>query len=293
MMYHLLSFFLKLLSYIPFGVLYFLSDGLFCLLYYVIRYRRRIVRKNLTESFPEKSERDILQLEKKFYHFFTDQVLESCKMASISPEEIKRRMTFKNMEKVNAVLREGKSIALYMGHYGNWEWVSSFPLWLEENALAVQIYHKLSNENMDRLILHNRGRMGAISVEMRKTARYITEMAMKNKVGIVGFIADQSPKKKESRHFLHFLNHEAPVLTGTEKMIKHYGFEAWFLDMKRVKRGYYEAELIQINDHPQAVSDFELTAVYFRMLEQMIRNCPELYLWTHNRFKHALKKDKE
>jgi len=214
-------------------------------------------------------------------------------MASISPEEIKRRMTFKNMEKVNAVLREGKSIALYMGHYGNWEWVSSFPLWLEENALAVQIYHKLSNENMDRLILHNRGRMGAISVEMRKTARYITEMAMKNKVGIVGFIADQSPKKKESRHFLHFLNHEAPVLTGTEKMIKHYGFEAWFLDMKRVKRGYYEAELIQINDHPQAVPDFELTAVYFRMLEQMIRNCPELYLWTHNRFKHALKKDKE
>ncbi len=293
MMYHLLSFFLKLLSYIPFGVLYFLSDGLFCLLYYVIRYRRRIVRKNLTESFPEKSERDILQLEKKFYHFFTDQVLESCKMASISPEEIKRRMTFKNMEKVNAVLREGKSIALYMGHYGNWEWVSSFPLWLEENALAVQIYHRLSNENMDRLILHNRGRMGAISVEMRKTARYITEMAMKNKVGIVGFIADQSPKKKESRHFLHFLNHEAPVLTGTEKMIKHYGFEAWFLDMKRVKRGYYEAELIQINDNPQAVPDFELTAVYFRMLEQMIRNCPELYLWTHNRFKHALKKDKE
>ena len=293
MMYHLLSFFLKLLSYIPFGVLYFLSDGLFCLLYYVIRYRRRIVRKNLTESFPEKSERDILQLEKKFYHFFTDQVLESCKMASISPEEIKRRMTFKNMEKVNAVLREGKSIALYMGHYGNWEWVSSFPLWLEENALAVQIYHKLSNENMDRLILHNRGRMGAISVEMRKTARYITEMAMKKKVGIVGFIADQSPKKKESRHFLHFLNHEAPVLTGTEKMIKHYGFEAWFLDMKRVKRGYYEAELIQINDNPQAVPDFELTAVYFRMLEQMIRNCPELYLWTHNRFKHALKKDKE
>lgn len=293
MMYHLLSFFLKLLSYIPFGVLYFLSDGLFCLLYYVIRYRRRIVRKNLTESFPEKSERDILQLEKKFYHFFTDQVLESCKMASISPEEIKRRMTFKNMEKVNAVLREGKSIALYMGHYGNWEWVSSFPLWLEENALAVQIYHKLSNENMDRLILHNRGRMGAISVEMRKTARYITEMAMKNKVGIVGFIADQSPKKKESRHFLHFLNHEAPVLTGTEKMIKHYGFEAWFLDMKRVKRGYYEAELIQINDNPQAVPDFELTAVYFQMLEQMIRNCPELYLWTHNRFKHALKKDKE
>lgn len=291
MMYHLLSFFLKLLSYIPFGVLYFLSDGLFCLLYYVIRYRRRIVRKNLTESFPEKSERDILQLEKKFYHFFTDQVLESCKMASISPEEIKRRMTFKNMEKVNAVLREGKSIALYMGHYGNWEWISSIPLWVAEGVTSVQIYHKLRNDNTNRLILNMRERLGAISVEMRKTARYITEISNTNQVSVIGFIADQSPKKKEVRYFLPFLHHRTPILVGTEKIVKHYGFEAWFLDMKRVKRGYYEAELIRMHEEPASLPDFELTEIYFRMLEKVIQERPELYLWTHNRFKHATKLD--
>lgn len=291
MMYHLLSFSLKLLSRIPFGILYFLSDCLYYLLYYVIRYRRPIVRKNLTESFPEKDEQEIKRIEKKFYRFFTDQLLESCKMATIAPEEMSRRMKFVNIETANAVLREGKTIALYMGHYGNWEWVSSIPLCLEKEVLAIQIYHKLRNEKMDKLILHNRERLGAISVEMRKTARYITELASAHKVSIIGFIADQSPKKREARHFIPFLNHKTPVLVGTEKIIKHYGFEAWFLDVRRVKRGYYEVELIRMHDEPQSLPDFELTALYFRMLEQMIKERPELYLWTHNRFKHAERPD--
>ena len=291
MMYHLLSFFLKLLSYIPFKMLYVLSDGLFYLLYYIIRYRRPIVRKNLTESFPEKSEQEILQIEKNFYHYFTDQVLESCKMTTISPEEISRRMVFTNVEAADAVLKSGKSIALYIGHYGNWEWVSSIPLWLGKEVRAVQIYHKLRNESMDKLMLHIRERMGAVSVEMRKTARYITEMANSRQVSIVGFIADQSPRKKEVRHFLPFLHHNTPVLTGTEKIIKHYDFEAWFLNMKRIKRGCYEAELVRIHENPKELPDFELTAIYYQMLEQMIRNRPELYLWTHNRFKHAMKLD--
>jgi len=241
----------------------------------------------LTESFPEKSEQEIKRIEKGFYRFFTDQVLESCKMMTISPEEITRRMKFANVEAANAVFRKGKSIALYMGHYGNWEWVPSIPLCLEKNVMAVQIYHKLSNENMDRLMLNNRERLGAISVEMRKTARFITDMVQNGKVGIVGFIADHSPRKKDARHFLSFLNHDAPVLTGTEKVIKHYNFEAWFLNVKCIKRGFYEAELVRLHENPKELPDFELTALYFQMLEKMIVSRPELYLWTHNRFKYA------
>ena len=289
MIYHLLSFFLKFLSYTPFCVLYVLSDCLFYLLYYVVRYRRRIVRKNLTESFPEKSEQEIIQIEKKFYQYFVDLLLESCKMATISPAEMSRRMKFTNIEEVNAVLRNGKTISLYMGHYGNWEWVSSIPLCLEKDVKAVQIYHKLSCENMDRLMLNIRGRMGAISVEMRKTARYITEQVTNHKVCIIGFIADQAPKRKDTRYFLPFLNHDTPVLTGTEKIIKHYDFEAWFLKMKRIKRGYYEAELIRLSDETQFLPDYELTDMYFQQLEQMIKECPELYLWSHNRFRSATK----
>ena len=291
MMYHLLSFLLKLISYIPFRALYVLSDGLYYLLYYIIRYRRKIVRKNLTESFPTLKGKEILQVEKKFYRYFTDQVLESCKMATISPEEMKKHMKFTNIEAANAVFKEGKSIALYMGHYGNWEWISSIPLWVAEGVTSVQIYHKLRNDNTNRLILNMHERLGAISVEMRKTARYITEITNTNQVSVIGFIADQSPKKKEVRYFLPFLHHRTPILVGTEKIVKHYGFEAWFLDMKRVKRGYYEAELIRMHEESASLPDFELTEIYFRMLEKMIQERPELYLWTHNRFKHATKLD--
>lgn len=291
MMYYLLSFLLKLISYIPFRVLYVISDGLYYMLYYIIRYRRKIVRKNLTESFPTLKGKEILQVEKKFYRYFTDQVLESCKMATISPEEMKKHMKFTNIEAANAVFKEGKTIALYMGHYGNWEWISSIPLWVADGVTSVQIYHKLRNENMNKLILNMRERMGAVSVEMRKTARYITEISNTNQVSVIGFIADQSPKKKEVRYFLPFLQHRTPILVGTEKIVKHYGFEAWFLDMKRVKRGYYEAELVRMHEEPASLPDFELTAIYFRMLEKMIQERPELYLWTHNRFKHATKLD--
>lgn len=289
MTYHLLSFFLRLFSYLPFCLLYIISDGLYFLVYYIFRYRRRIVRKNLTESFPEKSEHDIKEIEKKFYSFFTDNMLESLKMFTISRKEMIQRVNFMNVEEVNALMRSGKSVSLFLGHYSNWEWMSSIPLHIDKNVIGAQIYHKLSNKNMDRLMLYIRERMGAVCVEMRKTARYVNELATENKVCIIGFIADQSPRKKDSRHFLHFLNHNTPVLTGTEKITKHYDFGAFFLDVKRVKRGYYEARFVKMHDNPKSLPDFELTAIYYQMLEKCIRTQPELYLWSHNRFRNAEK----
>ena len=289
MTYHLLSFFLRLFSYLPFCLLYIISDGLYFLVYYIFRYRRRIVRKNLTESFPEKSEHDIKEIEKKFYSFFTDNMLESLKMFTISRKEMIQRVKFMNVEEVNALMRSGKSVSLFLGHYSNWEWMSSIPLHIDKNVIGAQIYHKLSNKNMDRLMLYIRERMGAVCVEMRKTARYVNELATENKVCIIGFFADQSPRKKDSRHFLHFLNHNTPVLTGTEKITKHYDFGAFFLDVKRVKRGYYEARFVKMHDNPKSLPDFELTAIYYQMLEKCIRTQPELYLWSHNRFRNAEK----
>ena len=189
MTYHLLSFFLRLFSYVPFCLLYIISDGLYFLVYYIFRYRRRIVRKNLTESFPEKGEDDIKKIEKKFYSFFTDNILESLKMFTISRKEMLRRVKFINVEEVDALMGDGKSISLFLGHYGNWEWMSSIPLHIDKNVIGAQIYHKLSNKNMDRLMLYVRERMGAVCVEMRKTARYVNELATENKVCIIGFIS--------------------------------------------------------------------------------------------------------
>lgn len=287
MMYPLLRLSLMLVACIPWRIMYALSDVLFVLLYHVAGYRRKIVRQNLTESFPEKDLSEIRQIEKKFYHFFADMMLESCKQATISPDEIRRRMKFKNVEAINALAHQGKCVSLYLGHYGNWEWISSMPLWFEPGVIGAQIYHKLRNKHMDRLMLYIRGRMGAVSVDMHKTARYITSLVAARQVSVIGFIADQSPRKKESRHFLPFLHHKTPVLVGTEKITKHYGFEAFYLDVRRVKRGYYEVEFVRLHENPRLLPDFELTALYFQHLEQAIRRQPELYLWTHNRFKHA------
>ncbi len=286
-MYRLLFFVFKLVSYIPFGLLYVISDILFYPLYYVVRYRRKIVRKNLTESFPEKSLGEIKRIEKKFYRFFVDTMLESCKLFSISPEEMKRRMRFVNADEVNALLHEGRSISVFLGHYGNWEWVSTSGLWLTKDALSAQIYHKLRNKAIDRLILHLRERFGNRCVDMHRTVRFVAEESKGPKPLIIGFIADQSPRKREAKHFLDFLNHRVPVLTGTEKITKHYGYEAMFIRMKRVGRGYYECEFMPLHDDPKSLPDFELTAIYYRRLEQEIRQQPELYLWSHNRFKYA------
>lgn len=287
MTYLLLTFSLWLLSCIPFRLMYVLSDFLYYVVYYVVRYRRAVVRRNLAAAFPEKSKLEVVEIEKGFYRFFTDLILESGKLASISPEEMSRRMVFTNVDMVNAPLREGKSVALYLGHYGNWEWCSSMPLCLEKSIIGAQIYHALSNRDADKIILHNRERMGAVCVEMRKTARYVNELSVAGKVSLIGFIADQSPRKRDARHYLQFLNHDVPVFVGTEKLAKHYGFEAWFLDVRRVKRGYYEAEFVKMHDNPQSLPDFELTAIYYNMLETMIRRAPELYLWSHKRFRHA------
>lgn len=286
--YYILLSLVKVISYIPFRVLYVLSDILFYPFYYVIRYRRDIVRKNLTETFPDKSMADIIQIEKKFYHFFIDMAFESCKMISISQEDIKRRMKFTNIEMVNDMLASGKSVSVFLGHYGNWEWITSIGLWLHADAVVAQIYHKLRNKSMDKIMLRMRERTGNKCVEMYKTVRFMATVAKGDKPCMLGFIADQSPKKREVKYYTGFLNHNIPVLTGSEKATKHYGYNAVFIGMKRVRRGYYECELSSLHDNPESLPDFELTNLYYRRLEREIHQYPELYLWSHNRFKYAI-----
>lgn len=280
-----------IISHIPFRVLYALSGVLFFITFHLIGYRRKVVKGNLRECFPEKNGEELKKLERKFYRCFIDNILETCKMGAMSSEEMSRRLKFNNIDAVNDELGKGRSIALYLGHFGNWEWISSMPIHLDKNAIAAQIYHRLSNPDFDRIILENRASHGAVNVEMRKTARFINKLTTERKVSIIGFIADQSPRKKDANYFVDFLHHSTPVLTGTEKITKRYGFEAWFVDVRKTGRGFYEAEFIKMHESPESLPDFELTNIYYRMLEQSIRRQPELYLWTHKRFRYAKKSD--
>ena len=286
-MYYFIYFIIKTLSYIPFWMLYAISDIMYYPLYYVIRYRREIVRKNLTESFPEKSLSEIITIEKKFYRFFMDMLLESSKIASISPDEMRKRMKFVNIDKTNKLLDEGKSLAFFMGHFCNWEWMTSVGLWIKDDVVCAQVYHKLINETFDKIIKQMRERMGNICVEMRHTARFVASMKAENRACMVALIADQSPKRRQIKHYVKFLNHMVPVLVGPEKIANHFGYMPIFVNAKRVKRGYYECKFSLLHNDPTSLPDYKLTDLYFERLEDEIRKHPECYLWTHNRFKYA------
>lgn len=287
-MYYILHFIVRCLSYLPFRVIYALSDLMYYPLYYIICYRRKIVRRNLTESFPEKSRDEIVRIEKRFYHYFMDMLLESVKLASITHEEIRRRMVFVNVEDLNEKFREGKNITAFIGHYCNWEWMTSAGLWFDDNAICVQVYHKLASQNMDRLMKHMRERLGKnVCVEMRKTARFVNNMSVEGRPFLMALIADQSPKRRDIKHYVNFLNHDVPAIVGPEKMTKHYGYLPFFVSVRRVRRGYYEMSVSPLQCDASSASEYELTDAYFRCLEEEIRRQPECYLWTHNRFKYA------
>lgn len=286
-MYYILLFCLTLVSKMPSWLQYGISDLLFYPFYYVVRYRRKIVRRNIEESFPEKSHQEVVQIEKKFYHSMLDLLFESCKQFTMSPEEMQRRAVFKGVKEVDAVLLGGRSISAFTGHMGNWEWLTSFPYWVTDQADVIQIYHKFKNKAMERIMLDLRNRLGNISVQRNDTVRYIVQASKKDRPMIIGLLSDQSPKRRESKYFIPFLNHEVPVLTGTEKFTKHFGFAAFYISTRRVRRGYYEYEFSLLCEDTRSLPDYELTRLYFERLEQDIRRQPELYLWSHNRFKYA------
>ncbi len=278
-----------LISLLPLWAMYMVSSAVAPVLYYVVRYRRGVVRRNLVESFPEATIGQIRRLERRFYRFFADMVFETIKMTSISSRTISRRMRFTNPEDIAAVLASGRSVSLYLGHLGNWEWISSLPLYFDPKVIAGQVYRRLGNKAVNELMLRNRERMGAVCVEMRDVARRMNEW--RDRVSIVGYIADQSPRRHQIYHRAPFMNHNAAVLIGTEKLTKKYGFAAWFVDVRRVARGRYEATFVQLHEQPSELSDYKLTDLYFQHLELAVRRQPEIYLWTHNRFKHCENRD--
>ncbi len=273
-------------SLIPLPVMYVLSDILYFPFYYCIRYRRKVVRKNLQESFPEKSTNEIVRIEKKFYHFLLDMFFEMNKCATISRKALKKRVVFKDFDKINALLNKGKNISLYLAHYANWEWISSLPLHLDNNNVkAGQIFHGIRNKAVDRLLYTNRSRMGAVSIEMHRTLRWINEQINNNTTTITGYIADQTGQPND--YYLNFLHHYVPAMVGAEKITKRYKMEAYYLDVTRVKRGYYEASFRCLAEDPGSLPNYQLTEIYYDHLEKTIRERPEFYLWSHRRFKRA------
>ena len=279
-----------LLSLLPLKILYLFSDMLYVLVHHVIGYRKKIVRKNLTNSFPEKSLDEIKQIEKGFYHFFCDYIVETIKQFSISKEEMKKRMVISGVEEMkDRMEKENKTFCfIYLGHFCNWEWIASLPYWVSNDILCAQIYHPLYNKAFDKLFLRIRNKFGGECIPMKETLRRIIELRRAKQKTIIGFISDQAPKWNSIHHFVDFLNQETPVFIGTEKIAKQVDALVYYGDVRRVKRGFYTCEFKPMTEKPiKEIPDWELTDAYAHLLEEMISRHPNFWLWSHNRWKRT------
>ena len=279
----LLTFTLKAIAIWPLRVLYVLSDLIYPLVYYIVGYRREVVRKNLENSFPEKSEKEIREIEKRFYRHFCDYVLETVKLMHISDEEMRRRMRFTNPEYIEQLRSDGRPIFLYLGHQANWEYIISITMWTSPEFTAGQIYHPLSNKVMDKLIYRLRSRFNTVGIPQKQALRAIITMVRDGKHPLLGFIADQRPPRRPEPEWMTFLKQDTAIITGGEAMGRKLNAHFVYGSMKCVRRGYYELTFQPIV--PVEGEEYGYSKQYMRMLEQDIKEQPHLYLWTHKRWK--------
>ncbi len=275
---------LWLITRLPLRFLYFLSGMFNPVIYYLIPYRKKLVLKNLRLSFPEWSEKRVRQTARKFYRHFCDSLIEGVVTIFLSEEELKKRYIFRNPEVCNELFRQGKSIALIFGHYGNWEWASLMPLFLRHKILAI--YKPLHNPYIDRLIKRNRERFGVETVAMEKIFRSISRYSKDHVPTLTMFLSDQRPRWAQIQHWTTFMNQDTPVILGPEKISRKLGLSVVYYKIIPVKRGYYEVEFIPMFDDPDKTDVFEITERFHQLLEENIREYPEFWLWTHNRWKH-------
>ncbi|MCL1934275.1 MAG: lysophospholipid acyltransferase family protein [Candidatus Azobacteroides sp.] len=276
-----------LLALLPFRILFLISDGFYFILYHIIRYRRKLVRQNLNNAFPEKTPTEIRKIEKDFYRHFCDCFVETIKLLHISDAQMKKRFVFKNMEAVQSVLDNRQSVVLLLGHYGNWEWITSINLYLkyDPNTVYGQVYRPLKNKTADLFFLNLRKRFHTVGFTKHNIYRDIVNIRRENKIWIIGFISDQKPSGNQVPHRMQFLNQETLVLTGTEKIARHTGAAVCYLDITCLKRGYYEIYADIIFDNAATTTEFEITEKYIHRLEQTILRNPSAYLWSHNRWR--------
>lgn len=279
---------LYLLTLLPLRALYVVSDVLFPVVYHVVRYRRKVVRKNLTNSFPEKSKSEILKIERKFYHYFCDVFIEAMYRINMSPAEVSRRITFENLDIIDKIYAENKSAMLMMAHYGNWEWVSAMSLHLPKESPLYGVYKQLSNAEFDAMTYRLRLKYNMGNIEMRDLFKTMLRMGKAGEKGVFAMVSDQCPPKDSMRFKMMFLNQPTAVIVGTEVLARKFDYPVLILSITRPKRGHYHCKLEVLSASPKDEPEFSISEKYMRRLETDINQHPELWLWTHKRWKHPV-----
>ena len=283
-LYILLYPILLIVSYLPFRLLYILSDFLFLIMYYIIGYRKKVVQYNLELVFPNLTTIERKKIERKSYQHLCDMFLETMKTMSITQDQIDKRFVFKNIEVYEDLEKKGKSIALMCAHYASYEWVVSINKKI--NFKGYAIYKKISNKYFDKLIRNIRSKFEAYLIHTRESIAIIEKNSLNNELCLYGFASDQSPLVKPLTYWSTFLNIEVPIHTGAELLAKRFDMNVLFLKVEKVKRGHYEAYFEVLSDDAKSIPDYQITDDFTRKVEAQIYAAPEFYMWTHRRFKH-------
>ncbi len=277
------------LSILPMKVLYFISDIIYILLYYLIGYRKKVVRNNLKLAFPEKSNEELLDIEKKTFHHFIDIFMEMIKSFTISKNEISKRFIFQNIEILDEFYNKNKSLIAMAGHYANWEWAISASMKMSYKGYAA--YSTINNKYLEEKIKKSRTKFGAIFAPTSKFIEIMQRNFDNKELGIYGLLSDQSPLLKKTHYWHNFLGVRVPIHTGAEMLAKKYDYSILYFKTERIKRGYYTSTIKVLAENPRDFEDYQITDLFLNELEKQIRNKPEFYFWTHKRFKHMGKED--
>jgi KDO2-lipid IV(A) lauroyltransferase len=275
---------LKLLGHTPFWLLYICADIIYLISFYLVGYRKKTVIQNLKNSFPEKTDKEIKELRRKFYRHFADLVVETIKAFQMSEGTFMKRFQFKNPEVLNEIYDQGKSVALLSGHYGNWEWTIALPKIIKHQVNTI--YRPIQDETFDHYMKSLRSRFGMFMMPARISGRTMLELEKAGQLSATYYLTDQTALK-DTDYWIMFMNQETAVFPGAEKVASKFKQAVVFMDIQKVRRGYYEVEFTKLFDDASQTTTYEVTKVHTHFLEEIIRKRPELWLWSHKRWKHT------
>jgi len=275
--------FFRFIARLPLSALYILSDFLFFLSYYIVRYRRALVRKNLSNAFPEKSTKEISIIEKDFYHNLGDYTVETLKLLTIQKEDLKQRVVFTNVSLLERYKSKHQSVLLLASHQFNWEWLLSSGNFNLPIALDF-VYQPIENIIVDRFLLACRTRFGAYAIKRNELAREIIKR--KNILRGIAIVSDQYPgQKRDKKHLTKFLNQETAFFHGTQQLASITQYPVVYAEMKKIKRGYYEVSFVVLAEPPYEKDSNVIIERYVQAAEKVICEFPSGWLWSHNRWK--------
>lgn len=272
------------LAWLPLRIHYLLSDFLYLILYRIKHYRLNVVRENLRTSFPAKTEEELRAIEKEFYRHFCDTIVETIKLLHISDRQMRRRITVSGAEHAEHAASLNRPIVLYLGHYGNWEWVPSVTMFYNEPKISAQIYKPLHDAAFDRLMLRLRSRFHSISIPRQTTFRQLLTMRRDFGTFMVGFIADHRTNQDASKHHTEFLRHDTEFQPGGEEIGNRIDAVYLYLDVEKTSRGHYKFTFLPIVPDADDKGEYPITRKYLKMLEATIDRAPAYWLWSHKRW---------